>query len=659
MPLTSGASGGSATRLRTLRGNVSFARLCAFATIAAIFLICLPLWGVSRLLARPTQHDVEDSLAGDTVRRPPPPPERYAVDGSNEDPSGGQTDVHLAAFEATDSPEALERWAGVKVSKKLPTARDVAFLDAVLGREAIGAYPLHLRGTFGREGEGVRTDCGGNHFQKNDSSSVHHPKRSEGHPHCPLRTFDDMIEDTMSTEHYRHNLPLAPETRPLRPCDPNSAPFADSTAHRRCVAFLRNVLGAAFAVASAGGYTHHTDEFEVKLAPEYRWVLRQEPSKGDDGGSEGGSSPSETTTSGSAAGAGSDGNEERDSDDDTLFYVSLAPLLPKFEQRTIKYRCSIWNRQRTAVLGAIIKVPQMLFPREPFSEVMAHRLDRLLGINRVPPMALLVADVGVLQNISTHRATRHVPMDPEFLQESRVTSYDEWIARDLVSFVRNNKGVHYVAPNRTHVHITAQLFMNEVRPLLESQLIVPYSKKNPGWHRWFIPGWAEMPINNASLYGLSELAIFDFITMNSDRSPNKNNFAIGGCKRCGPERRRPSGLAPTLLHLDQGMALWGSGHILSHSPIGKQRDKVKFCIFYKPLMAAIYQRLRADGDNLDRTRQWFLRGAHPAAVRALGKGLLGEVAEQMWRVLRRLLVCLKDEGFSMEDVLRPSDVHWS
>lgn len=373
--------------------------------------------------------------------------------------------------------------------------------------------------------------------------------------------------------------------------------------------------------------------------------------------------------------------------------VSFEPVVPKFEQRTIKFRFLIvvlseWLEHIAVnstshlvapppplalpprreyvddsyAIRCMVKVPQVLFPLEPFAEVAAYQLDRKLRIHRVPPTTFVALSIDWIKLQSIKRAEQDVKMVPEFLEASRVTNYDEWIDKDFVAFVRNVKVStkhddddarrhSRFTLNTTHVWCSLQLFLREVQPLLYTPLRVPYSKQHPGWHRWFDVEFNEYPVSPGPLLALSQMVIFDCIIMNNDRSPNKNNFAVGGCKKCTD--RRPSGLPPTVVHLDHGMSFYGKDALIPHNPIGKTPKKVRFCIFYAPLMRFL---LRLDasfgGNNKESSwRAFMYDGIHPVAANVIGHDKIRDTGSMVVKVLNRLRYCIQQ--YNETAVLRP------
>lgn len=332
-------------------------------------------------------------------------------------------------------------------------------------------------------------------------------------------------------------------------------------------------------------------------------------------------------------------------------WKGLKPLKQKFEQRTIKYKLTLAAPGPLTTIKALIKVPQVLFPLEPFSETTCYALDRALGIGRIPPTVLVAMPIQPLIDAASSVEEEYNDMVPEFLDDKHPANFTLWVMTDFVEFVTKLRPVtdehgrerrQYML-NRTHVYVSVQLFMAEVFPLLSSVLRVPYSRKDPGWHRWFS---LALPLNNytgprSSRLALSELAMFDYITLNNDRSPNKNNFVAGGCRKANHCRdwRRPSGLVPSFLHLDQGMAFYG--FIREHNPIAKKKNSTVFCFFYAPLVRRLQcLHEKVAGSSSEGWESFFLSLLSPSLAINMGRDKIAESARQVPRLLKRVQECI-------------------
>jgi hypothetical protein len=447
-------------------------------------------------------------------------------------------------------------------------------------------------------------------------------------------TYDDIFRRTIDEKHYVLGDSGSDARGPadaLSPfqtlCDDVAVPFDSDSATERCIAFMKAVMQH---VASLDA--NATNSFSVPCSVLTLYSVSFPAC--DDPSAEGAT-------------------------------LTIEPMKQQFEQRTIKFKATLRlssategsDPSATAPAAWIVKVPQVLFPIEPFAEVAAHHFDRKLGINRVPPTGLVAVPIAWIRSVSLTRSEKKMSMVHEFLVASNVATYDEWIEKDFVAFLRHDEGGRYVADkNATLAWCSVQLFMREVQPILSSTLRVPYSKQNPGWHRWFDVQFSEYPVPLGPLLALSELSVFDFIIRNNDRSPNKNNFIVGACKKCWP--RRPSGTVPTLVHLDHGMSFYGPNSHTVHNPLSKSKEKLKFCIFYRPLV----ERLRRIGNMLlqgnsttvrtmeDAWERYLSANISAPVVTAIGSSKLS-CGSQVVKVLARVDTCVR--LFNESAVLRP------
>ena len=313
------------------------------------------------------------------------------------------------------------------------------------------------------------------------------------------------------------------------------------------------------------------------------------------------------------------------------FRTKLVVLPQKFEQRTIKFKIYATPIGSGEVIF-VVKVPQLLFRLEPFSEVSGYHMDRLLRINRVPPTILTQLPLEWFEKLASFGSS--VVMVHALQSGGEPTGYPEWIERDLVNFVKGKQSLF----NGSHVFASMQLWIEAVEPLLGSLFKAPYSKQNPGWHRWMNPEYFLVPGNyrgsRSVQLALSELTIFDFITFNDDRSPNKNNFVVSACKKGGCRRFQ----VPTFIHLDQGMSYHSMS--MEHNAIGKPKNQKKstFCLFYSPLVHRIACSSWSTGDEWCRALFTTL----PSPVRAnIGEHMLRSSCGRIPQVLRYLERCLK------------------
>lgn len=293
----------------------------------------------------------------------------------------------------------------------------------------------------------------------------------------------------------------------------------------------------------------------------------------------------------------------------------LKPLAMGFDQRTIKFEVEFLttvdanNVSIPLTIGSILKVPQKLFPNEAFSEAASFVADRVLQIRRVPPTGWVCIPVPMLR-AAVQQFGGSVETVEEFLEESKAHNYTEWVEKDLFEYVEKSRGFSTNAEGTPCIGASIQLKVADVAHLLDSALKIPYVPHNESWFRYM--DLAHHQTENgrplfykekfaASILHISELNTFDFIIGNGDRSPNKNNFVVGGCTRpreCGNRHhdklylRHPN--HPTYVHLDQGMGFYGSPR---RNPIAEAVNRHKkspdeedtFCVFRAPLINRVAQ----------------------------------------------------------------------
>eukprot|EP00668_Euglena_longa_P033048 GGOE01042552.1.p1 GENE.GGOE01042552.1~~GGOE01042552.1.p1 ORF type:complete len:443 (+),score=127.19 GGOE01042552.1:74-1402(+) len=212
--------------------------------------------------------------------------------------------------------------------------------------------------------------------------------------------------------------------------------------------------------------------------------------------------------------------------------ASIAPMASIMAlARTIKFKV----KYKLGNIRAIAKVPQNNFPFEPYSEYLGFRIDRLLGMNKVPPTAWVQIPVAALK---------------DSLSIITDTSFHEWVNRDVFDFpeVKHQlKDVNGVP----HMAVSMQLWMSDVHPLQDSSWAI-----DKHWQPYFYP---TTPLRTHEvLPHLSDLAVLDFVLSNPDRRLDKNTYVAGGCRR-NCERRRgelPHVGAISLVPIDQGSSFY-------------------------------------------------------------------------------------------------------
>jgi hypothetical protein len=291
---------------------------------------------------------------------------------------------------------------------------------------------------------------------------------------------------------------------------------------------------------------------------------------------------------------------------DVTKWNELVPLAMRFDARTIKFQVKFADRN----LHSILKVPQRLFPNEAFSEVAAYHADRVLETQRIPPTGWVCIPIKTV-NKATEAFGRTVETEQEFLKDSGVQNYSDWIQKDLLDYAKHARLVEQTNTGEDCIGASIQLHVADVHHLLDSPLRIPYKAHNTSWYRFFDlttedPTDAIRRIVNkpwvASIVHIAELNAFDYVIGNGDRSPNKNNFIVGKCTKhleyCDEDTDQFKATwlhlgPPTFVHLDQGMGFYDSPR---NNPLGAsmRSNNVTFCHFRAPFLNRM-QRLADEG----------------------------------------------------------------
>ena len=290
---------------------------------------------------------------------------------------------------------------------------------------------------------------------------------------------------------------------------------------------------------------------------------------------------------------------------DTSNWQELKPLPQKFDERTIKFTVNFKSIDGASPLASVLKVPQKLFQNEAFSETASYHADRVLQINRIPPTGWVCIPTTMIHAAVDKYGPTLETVD-EFLKESRAKNYGDWVDIDLFRFAKDT-GLVRTKDGVECIGASIQLFMADVHHLLDSHLKIPYIPHNASWMRHFDFNEKDGPDFQTerwavSMVHLAEISMFDFIIGNPDRSPNKNNFVVGGCKRYCPKSYRLHHPGhPTYIHLDQGMGFYGSPSnnaitkARTHAKLGKGKNEM--CLFRAPLANRVKYLLSPSGNE--------------------------------------------------------------
>eukprot|EP01062_Namystynia_karyoxenos_P035633 TRINITY_DN26061_c0_g1_i1.p1 TRINITY_DN26061_c0_g1~~TRINITY_DN26061_c0_g1_i1.p1 ORF type:complete len:540 (+),score=146.17 TRINITY_DN26061_c0_g1_i1:74-1693(+) len=266
------------------------------------------------------------------------------------------------------------------------------------------------------------------------------------------------------------------------------------------------------------------------------------------------------------------------------------------DARTLKFRVTFRGAPR---LRGVIKLPQLRFKYEPYSELLGYSTDRLLGIGRVPPTAWTDVPVSWL------RASAAVAM-PAF--------YVQW----LEMYTLNATGLRHLVHGASEssagfISVSVQLWMHGVRRLRATPMQPPHVHSfmlDPGSRaKWPPRGFG--PLTRWALAELSDMYVFDHIIGNNDRTVKKNSFAVGECSGRANRSQQgewdcsdasaddaesdpdPHRMRPRFVFIDQGSSFYHtypgrSSHFKANSTVCRFRRRT-------------IERVRAFGGN-NRTR---------------------------------------------------------
>lgn len=230
-------------------------------------------------------------------------------------------------------------------------------------------------------------------------------------------------------------------------------------------------------------------------------------------------------------------------------------------------------------LKAIVKIPQRNFPHEAHSEVAAYEVDRLLSINRVPPTVFVYIAKSAME-AAFDNASQHETASMHFnssLQTFASKMFFSYVAEEASALSRRNGDV-------IEIGVSVQLWMNDVHRLADT--VFSPATAEGGIEKYFASSekklWrGKSGGDNTTTDIVSEMAslvAFDFVVGNDDRTPAKNAYAIGGCRRycTGSTPYRHNG-PPKVLLIDQGRSLYFSGNPEDNPLSGKHSSSM--CLF--------------------------------------------------------------------------------
>ncbi|KAH9598655.1 hypothetical protein LSM04_007793 [Trypanosoma melophagium] len=300
-------------------------------------------------------------------------------------------------------------------------------------------------------------------------------------------------------------------------------------------------------------------------------------------------------------------------------WKELIPISQSLDQRTIKFAI-LFKPVHVAdgdyidePIETIIKVPQRPFPSEPAGEVGAFHADRIMHINRVPPTGSACLPLQMIKN-SVTKYKDSVKTTETFLRMSGVKNYEEWIKKDLFDFAHEARTIEQ-SNDGDCIGVSIQLKISDVGHFLASSMRIPYDSHSDTWHSYFNLNIATEEsmeeLTRAKSYigvlHLAEINMFDYVIGNMDRSPNKNNFVVGGT-HLEPSSNKKFMLHPnnpTFIYLDHGMSFYHRHP--RRNPLTKSVEAFKkglpdtFCFFRGPLLRHIRELMEPSGGKKSET----------------------------------------------------------
>eukprot|EP00672_Neobodo_designis_P003800 CAMPEP_0174881856 /NCGR_PEP_ID=MMETSP1114-20130205/84469_1 /TAXON_ID=312471 /ORGANISM="Neobodo designis, Strain CCAP 1951/1" /LENGTH=699 /DNA_ID=CAMNT_0016117253 /DNA_START=84 /DNA_END=2182 /DNA_ORIENTATION=- len=321
--------------------------------------------------------------------------------------------------------------------------------------------------------------------------------------------------------------------------------------------------------------------------------------------------------------------------------------------RTIKFRVFLRNGA-----AAVMKVPQNKFVLEPSSEVEAYETDRMLGFNRVPPVAWVSFPLKYLQAACGSKVlpagTRQLPQEHQ-----RKAFYSQWFQKFVVEYKQSAAALHHDhATKEQMLYVSLQIWMKDVHNADETALRPP-----PNYRSLMR---ADKPFPNdasnwtrAGVAELSDVSLFDFIIGNTDRWFGHNSFAFGGCDaatrpppRCHnpPEPGKTIKGTPMYAFIDQGSSFYRSGPPDQTLYYGSKSNPTvdDLCRFRKSTAEAIVAVARLKDGRKDYYAE--MQARLPRGIFAIGSKYLVKAGRTRLEHLAKMIEgCL--EKHPREDVL--------
>eukprot|EP01063_Lacrimia_lanifica_P024599 TRINITY_DN32472_c0_g1_i1.p1 TRINITY_DN32472_c0_g1~~TRINITY_DN32472_c0_g1_i1.p1 ORF type:complete len:482 (+),score=89.06 TRINITY_DN32472_c0_g1_i1:93-1538(+) len=343
---------------------------------------------------------------------------------------------------------------------------------------------------------------------------------------------------------------------------------------------------------------------------------------------------------------------------------SLAAMPVLHEARAVKFYATSKAHPQ---LKYLIKPLCSGLGLEPMYEVAAFHADRVLGSNRVPPTALVHIPVSRLMEVAKQYDDRKDFIYSKFQQPhidkgGRALVFSEWVQVYTVDEARRT-GLAKQVGGEEVVPVSVQLWIPDVRQIGDSDVVhggLLGTIRRPdvdlldrdSWQMYLSP---EEPYEEKHAIGMlweSEVALFDFILGNRDRSPVKNNFVVGGCThhndyakpdgQCGPGPRRPG--PPAFIALDHGKT-FTKKIPLKHPRVTPLMFNT-FCVFERASLTRI---LAFEPGEFTRRMQRLLP-SDPAMDLAITDEVLAACEQRLSTIGVRYKACVAK--YSVEKVVR-------
>lgn len=216
--------------------------------------------------------------------------------------------------------------------------------------------------------------------------------------------------------------------------------------------------------------------------------------------------------------------------------------------RTVKFRL----QYKDACVRAIAKVPQSLFPLEPYAEYAAFEIDRLLRLHMVPPTTWIFVPLSRLETAAVTSLNVRGAEGGMVAQRASAQSggagdvheYSRWVGKEVFMYAQSHNLLAMdPVDGRTVLGCSVQLWLQGVTPQHRTplrfddsynQLLSASSARRHAagtlLSEPFVKNILRLPAQvrnvDAVLRYLSDTYVFDSILGNDDRGSIKNSNAV-------------------------------------------------------------------------------------------------------------------------------------